>query len=122
MRQVVAMLLMIVLSWNLIAQPERPKGVGEQIAALPVGTKVDVRLKGGERVSGRLVSHDESGFTIEMGDGKAKTSRVISFTDVDKITAHPKTHTPIVAWIAAGAIVGAAAMVIVGILIYLHND
>jgi len=94
----------------------------EQIASLPIGTKVDVRLKGGERVSGRLVSHDQNGFTIEMGDGKAKTSRVISFTDANKITAHEKTDTPIVAWIAAGAIVGAVVLVLVALGTQAHNE
>jgi hypothetical protein len=122
MRQVVAMLLMIVLSWNLIAQPKRPKGVREQIAGLPIGTKVDVRLKGGERVSGRLQARDQSGFTVEVGTGKAKTSRVVNFTDADKITAHPPTHTLTVAWIVTVAIVAAVVVVIAVILIERHNE
>jgi hypothetical protein len=83
---------------------------------------LDVHLKGGEKVRGRLVSVGQNGFTLAVGRAKSPTPRAIGFTEIDKIVAHKPTHTPVAAWIATGAIVGVAVVAVVVFLIYRHNE
>jgi hypothetical protein len=119
--RILAGLVLIALSLNLVAQPGTQRTAQAEITAMPVGTKLDVRLKGGERVKGRLVSVDEMAFTLTLGKS-AGSSRKIGFDDVDRFTAHPPTHTPIAAWVVTGAIAAVVVAVVVGLAIYFHNE
>jgi small nuclear ribonucleoprotein (snRNP)-like protein len=118
----VALILSLTLGGNLLAQAEPPLSLKTQIAALPPGTKIDVRMKSGKSLSGRLVSTDQNGFTVAVGQAKTNDQRAISFDETDKVVAHKRTHTPVIAWIAAGAVVGVVVIVIVAIGIERHNE
>ena len=119
--RILAGLLVVALSLNLVGQQPTQRTVQADISALPVGTKLEVRLKGGEKVKGRLASFDQRAFTLTMRNA-TRSSRSISFDNVEKFTAHPPTHTPVAAWVVTGAIAAVVVAVVVGLAIYFHNE
>lgn len=70
-----------------------------------MGTPLEVKVKTGNRVRGRLLAMDSERFTIAVGGVKNKTMRVIRFREAESVKAQQPTHTPVVAWIAVGAFV-----------------
>src|SRR3954451_21750175 len=105
MRQILAVLLTLALSNQLLASPEPPTDTKAQVLALPIGTRLEVKMRSGERVRGRLSSVDPDRFILAVGRGSAPTTRVIPFGEAQSVKAQPRTATTVVAWVAAGAII-----------------
>ena len=122
MKQMLAVLLAIILSGNLVAQSEPPTSARAQVMNIPVGTKLNVKMKGGDKIRGRLLSVDQNGFTISTGRAKRNASRVINFRDAESVVPEQRSHTPVVAWIAAGAIAAGVVIVVVAFVIERHNE
>ena len=120
--RILAGLLVVALSLNLVGQQPTQRTAQSEISALPMGTKLEVRLKGGEKVKGRLASFDQKTFSIDVGKATGVPPRSISFDNVEKFTAHPPTHTPVAAWVVTGAIAAVVVAVVVGLAIYFHNE
>lgn len=122
MKQMLAVLLAIILSGNLVAQSEAPTSARTQVMNIPVGAKLKVKMKDGDKIRGRLLSVDQSGFTISTGRAKKNASRMINFRDTESVVAEQRTHTPLVAWIAAGAIATVVVIVVVAFVVERHNE
>lgn len=121
-RQILAVLLTLVLSGQFVMPSELPPDPRAQIRSFPLGTPLEVKLKTGNRVRGRLVSVDSERFTIAVGRVKHKTERVIRLSEAESVKAQQPTHTPVVAWIAVGALVAVVVVVVAAILIERHNE
>jgi hypothetical protein len=122
MRQILAVLLTLTLSGQLIASSEPPTDAKARVMALPIGTKLEVKLKSGERVRGRLSSVDPDHFTLAGGRGQSKTTRAIPFRETQSVKAQPRTSTSVVAWVAAGAIMAVVVIIVAAVLIERHNE
>jgi hypothetical protein len=120
---VVLILAVAIGAPNLLAQSPSLAVTKTKISSLPIGTKLDLRLKAGEKIkAGRLVSVDEDGFAIAMSNAAPQSSRKINFDDVEAFTAHKPTHTPVAAWVATGVIIGVVVAVVVGFVMFKHNE
>jgi hypothetical protein len=117
MRQILAVFLTLILSGQLVTSSEPPTNPREQIRTLPIGTQLEVKMKGGDRVRGQLLSVDPDSFAIAVGRVKTKTARVIRFGEAESVRAQPHTHTSVIAWVAAGALVAVVVIVVATVLI-----
>ena len=93
----------------------------EQVAHLPAGSWIEVRLVSKEKIHGRLGVVDPDGFTVKLQDPSA-TERRIAFADVKSVKAIQSARGRAVTWIVAGALV---AVVVVALVVYLsfrHNE
>jgi hypothetical protein len=122
MRQILAVLLILALSSQLVWSSEPPVDLRTQLLALPIGTKLEVKLMSGERVRGRLSSVDSDRFTLTVGRGQTQTARVIPFGEAQRVKAQPRTSTSVVAWVAAGAIIAVVVIIVAVFLIERHNE
>lgn len=122
MKQMLAVLLAVVLSGNLVAQSEPPTSTRTQVMNIPVGTKLKVKMKDGDKIRGRLLSVDQDGFTISAGRAKRNVPRMINFRDTESVVTEQRSHTPLLAWIAAGAIATVVVIVVVAFVIERHNE
>jgi hypothetical protein len=122
MRQILAVFLTLILSGQLVTPSEPPTNPREQIRTLPIGTQLEVKMKGGDRVRGQLLSVDPDSFAIAVGRVKTKTARVIRFGEAESVRAQPHAHTSVIAWVAAGALVAVVVIVVATVLIERHNE
>jgi hypothetical protein len=122
MNRLLAGLLTLVLCANLLSQSSSDLSPQQKIAAQPVNTRLDIRTINGEKLSGKLLSHDEAGFLLATGSKGAPTQRSIPYASVAKVRAHPPTHTPLGAWIAVGLIAAVVVIVVAVFAIERHNE
>lgn len=133
-RKILASLLMLVLAASLVEDSmfARPAANGrrdqagdasrlrEQVAHLPAGGLIEVRLVSRERVRGRLGVVESDAFAIRLQD--AASERRIAFADVKSVKAIPSMRGNVVGWIVAGVVI---AVVVVALAVYLtfrHNE
>lgn len=93
-----------------------------ELRKLPAGAKVQVKLKTGQTIRGRLVSVSTDSFILAVSGRGTQTNQTIPFSDASNISAQRRTHTPVVAWIAAGAIAAVVVIVVSVFLIERHNE
>jgi hypothetical protein len=122
MRQILAVFLILALSGQLVWSSEPPADLRAQLLALPIGTQLEVKMKSGERVRGRLSSVDSDRFTLSVGRKQTPTTRVIPLAEAQRVKTQPRTVTAVVAWVAAGAIIAVVVVIVAAILIERHNE
>jgi hypothetical protein len=122
MRPILALLLALVLSSQLVWPSEPPADLRTQLLALPIGTPLEVKMKSGERVRGRLSSVDSDRFTLAVGRGPTPTTRVIPFREAQRIKAQPRTLTSVFAWVVGGALIAVVVIFVAVVLIERHNE
>jgi len=93
----------------------------EQIAHLPPGGLIEVRLVSREKVRGRLGVVESDGFTVQLQDPSASERR-IAFADVKSVKAILSTRGRVVSWIVVGVVVAVVVVVLAVYLTYRHNE
>jgi len=93
----------------------------EQVAHLPPGGLIEVRLVSREKVRGRLGVVESDGFTVKLQDPSASERR-ISFGDVKSVKAILNTRGRVVSWIVVGVAVAVVVVVLAVYLTYRHNE
>lgn len=108
LRQIVAVGLMFALA---LAAQEVPKATPkEKVLSMPVGTVVEVRTTGKEKLRGRLGEATDAGFAMQVvRQGKVETVQV-PFSDLKSIRVkRPPGSSGNVSTAVAWAVVGAGA-------------
>ena len=93
----------------------------EQVAHLPPGGLIEVRLVSREKVRGRLGVVESDGFTVKLQDPSASERR-IAFADVKSVKAILSTRNRVASWIIVGVAVAVVVVVLAVYLTYRHNE
>lgn len=133
-RKALASGLMFVLAASLAADSgfARPAASGrdqagdasrlrEQVAHLPPGGLIEVRLVSHEKVRGRLGVVESDGLTVKLQDPSASERR-IAFADVKSVKAILSTRGRVASWIIVGVAVAVVVVVLAVYLTYRHNE
>jgi hypothetical protein len=116
------LLAVLVFHQALMAQAPQATDIAEKAKALGIGTKVEVQLVGGSHIRGRISAVQLDALRISVGRPNAGKVRTIAFTNIVTLKRQPATHTPVLAWAAAGAIVAAVVIAISVLLIERRNE
>jgi hypothetical protein len=92
----------------------------EQVAHLPPGGLIEVRLLSREKVRGRLGVVESDAFAIKLQG--AASERRIAFADVKSVKAIPSTRSSVVGWIIAGVVIGVVVVALAVYLTFRHNE
>lgn len=93
----------------------------EQVAHLPAGGLIEVRLVTREKVRGRLGVVESDGFAIKLQDPSASEHR-IAFADVKSVKAIQGRGGRVVGWIVAGVVIGVVVVALAVYLTFRHNE
>jgi hypothetical protein len=104
LRAVTATICMALLAAPASTQAAAPT-VREQVAQIPPGKKVEVRLQGGKKLEGPLVSAAESSFTVQVD----KNPMSVSYQDVQSVKR--KGMSGLKKGLIIGGIIGVAGAV-----------
>ncbi len=129
-RRIVAVILVLLFASNLPANsgqsPTQPSGsvtsIKEQVGKLPMGAFIEIRFTDKTKVRGYLSAVEADGFSFKVGSPTNTTVRQAAFTDVKSLKEIHKTHTPVGAWIAVGAIAAAVIIVVAIFAAERHNE
>ncbi|HEY3936475.1 MAG TPA: hypothetical protein VGL97_03555, partial [Bryobacteraceae bacterium] len=117
-----SLLALLVFHQALMAQAPQATDFAEMAKALGIGTKVEVQLVGGSHIRGRISAVQPDALGVYVGRPNAGKVRTIAFTNIVSLKRQPATHTPILAWAAAGVIVAAVVIAISVLLIERRNE
>jgi hypothetical protein len=117
-----SLLALLVFHQALTAQAPQATDFAEMAKALGIGTKVEVQLVGGSHIRGRISAVQPDALRVYAGRPNAGKVRTIAFTNIVTLKRQPATHTPVLAWAAAGAIVAAVVIAISVLLIERRNE
>lgn len=120
LQQYLAILLAGLLCGPLTADTKTAP-VSEQISALSPGTLIEVRFHNGKKERGYLADRNPNGFDLKPQKQSNGGTRLIAFQDVRSIRKIERTHTPLAAWVAFGAIVGVAVVALAAYLVFRSN-
>ena len=111
MQKIICLTLTLLMALPLIPTASAANGVASQITAMPLGTKIELRLKDKQKLSGTTGALSGTGFAfIDASTGE----RQIAFDDVASVKRiGAKSHTARNVLIIAGIGVAIAAIVIV---------
>jgi hypothetical protein len=120
MRVLLSIVLTVVLTTELAAQqPAVNSSVQQEISAIPSNSLVQVNLKGGDSVRGRIVSRTDWDFSLqrEKGGGTETIAcdQVLSVSQVKAGHSHKKK------WIIIGVVTGVGVAVVVVALVVLYG-
>jgi hypothetical protein len=129
-KQAIALLLTLLFTCNLPAQgAQRPSSPSEatskirdQVRQLPVGAHVEIRFTDKTKSRGYLSTVEADGFSFKEGSPTSSAMRQVAFNDVKSVKVITKTHTPVAAWIALGAIAAAVIVVVAIFATERHNE
>jgi hypothetical protein len=133
MRRAIATLLVLMVAGNLPVgygaqaptQPHRSpsaSNIKDQVSQISVGAFVEVRFMDKTKLRGYLAAVEADGFSFKTGDAATGTLRQAAFGDVTSVKVVKRTHTPVGAWIAMGAIAAAVVIVVAIFAIERHNE
>lgn len=132
MRRAIALLLALFFAGNLPAAgcgaqaPAQPNGnvssIKDQVSKLPPNAFIEIRFTNKTKVRGYLSTVEADGFSFKEGSPATPTVRQAAFSDVKSVKVITKTHTPVGAWIAVGAIVAAVIVVVAIFAVERHNE
>ena len=110
--------------WSQVpSQPSEGAGkIQDQVSQLPIGAYVEVRFTNKTKVRGYLSAVQADGFSLKEGSPATPTVRQAAFSDVKSLKVITKTHTPVGAWIAVGAIAAAVIVVVAIFATEKHNE
>jgi len=112
MRTAIALILTTVLVADLAAQqPPGDSSVQQQISTLPSTSLVQVNLKEGDSVRGRIVSRTDSDFSLQREKGKR--TETIAYNQVLSVSPVKRGHSHKARWIIIGVVAGVAVVAIV---------
>ena len=114
MRQALSLVLVFLMMTHLSPMVFGEDNVSSQIAAMPAGTNIEVRLKNKERMRGTRGEVSSLGFTLadpSAGDHQLAFDDVRSVKQLTK-----KSHSTRNAWIGLGIGVG-VVVVMVGVIV-----
>ena len=95
--------------------------LAKQIHNLLSEILVEVRLQSGLKERGHLAERTANGFELKPVNAARGNQHSIAFGEVQSIRKIEKTHTPIAAWIAFGAIVGVVVVAVAAYLVFRSN-
>jgi hypothetical protein len=110
MRALLSIILMAVLTTEQLPaqQPAANSSIQQEIGALPPTSLVQVNLKGGDSVRGRIVSRTDSDFSLQREKGAGTQTvaydQVLSVSQVKPGHSHKK-------WIIIGIVAGVVIVV-----------
>lgn len=93
----------------------------EQVAHLPPGGLIEVRLVSDEKVRGRLGAVESDAFALKLQDG-SPSERRIAFADVKSVKAILSRGNRVASWIIVGVGVAVVVVVLAVYLTYRHNE
>lgn len=117
-----SLLALLVFHQALTAQAPQATDFAEMAKALGIGTKVEVQLVGGSHIRGRISAVQPDALSVYVGRPNAGKVRTLAFTNIVTLKRQPATHTPLLAWAVAGAIVAAVVIAISVLLIERRNE
>jgi hypothetical protein len=127
----VAVFLVVLVGKGLLAdnaqttseppQTRSGKDVKQHVTQLQPGTFLDIRFQDGSKARGYLTQVDADGFSFRTGDPTTGDQHRTTFSKVKSIKVVKQSHTPAVAWILTGAVIGAVVIALVVFLIAKHN-
>jgi hypothetical protein len=117
LRTLLVFLLAFVLALQLPAQQNSVNDdLAQRIRALSTGSLIDIKTTTGQRVRGQLLTTTVDSLTISMGRRNTASQRIILLRDVVALKVRQPTHTPVGAWIVAGAL-GAAVIIALSVFL-----
>ena len=119
---IASLLAVFVFHQALKAQGPQADEFAEMARSLGIGTKVEVQLVGGSHIRGRISVVQPDALRVTVGRPHAEKVRTIAFTDMVTLKRQQATHTPILAWAVAGAVVAAVVIAISVLLIERRNE
>ena len=117
-----SLLALLVFHQVVTAQAPQATDFAEKAKALGIGTKVEVQLVGGSHIRGRISAVQPDALSVHVGRSNAGKVRTIAFTNIATLRRQPATHTPVLAWVATGAIVAAVVIAVSVLLIERRNE
>jgi hypothetical protein len=106
------LLIMAVLAADLAAQqPALNSSMQQQVSTFPSTSLVQVNLKEGDSVRGRIVRRTDSDFSLERENGKQ--TQTIAYDQVLSVSQVKGGHSHKKRWIIIGVVAGAAVVAIV---------
>jgi hypothetical protein len=85
-RRVLAILISLLMAWSLpAAQPQSFRTPQEAILEIPVGAPIEVRLKKGGRLRGRLDAVRDTHFDMMVSAKDRLETRTLAYTDVKSL-------------------------------------
>src|SRR5205823_6265959 len=85
----------------------------KEALAVPLGSVIEVRLKGNEKIRGRMGEVSEEGFVVQTAQNGKLENQKITFTDLKSIKLVGKSHTTRNVLIVSG--IGAVVFVAVAL-------
>ncbi len=110
MRTAIAVIManvLMVLSVLEAAPLQTAPSVKDLVAAMPEGSKLEVRLLNGDKVRGRLQAVSETGFNLDVARGKERTVQTIAFSDVQSVRRQTVGRTVARKLLVVGIVLGA---------------
>ena len=110
MRAIVAGILVALLAGDCLPaqQAVTDSPIKQQIATIPPGSQVEVRMQSGERVRGRIVNAKDADFSLERD--KATATQTIAYNQVASVSQVKAGHSH-KKWIIIGVVVAGIAIV-----------
>jgi hypothetical protein len=113
MRVILSIILSAVLTTELAAQqPVANSSVQQQISAFPSTSLVQVNLKEGDSLRGRIVSRTDSGFSLQPEKGAG--AQTVAYDQVLSVSQVKAGHSHKKKWIIIGVVAG--VVVVVGVI------
>jgi hypothetical protein len=110
MRVILSIILTAVLTTDLAAQqPAANSSVQQQISAFPSTSLVQVNLKEGDSVRGRIVSRTDSDFSLQREKGAG--AQTIAYDQVLSVSQVKARHSHKKRWIIISVVAGVVVVV-----------
>jgi hypothetical protein len=113
----VALILALTLSSGYARDAFSGAGLQDQVARIPIGASIEVRLRDAPKLHGSLLARDETGLTVKTGEGANVREERIAYDRIKSLKVRQKAHpvAKTVGWIVVGALV---AIVVVAVVLY----
>jgi hypothetical protein len=105
-------LVCAVAATPLLAQATSPADARlarEQVASIPMGATVEIRMRSGERLKAVLFSADEAGVRVKPATRIPEPSRRIEYDQIDSIERH-QDHVSVGKYVGIGSAMGAVVL------------
>lgn len=127
----IAVFLVVLVGGGLLADdgqttsepPQTRSGndVKQQVGQLQPGTFLEIRFQDDSKARGFLTQVDADGFSFRTGHRTTGDQHRTTFSKVKSVKVVKQSHTPVVAWILTGAVIGAIVIALVVYLVARHN-
>ncbi|MFN7998217.1 MAG: hypothetical protein U0Q18_31640 [Bryobacteraceae bacterium] len=112
----VALILALTLSSGYAGDTFSGAGIRDQVARIPIGASIEIRLRDAPKLQGSLSARDETSLTAKTGEGANAKEERVAYDRIRSVKLRQRAHVArTIAWIAAGVVVG---IVVIAVVLY----